>query len=77
MSQQHLNLHGYYLYYDNYDDVRYGIDYLYTLGQGEFDTLIDAAKADGTAEYHDQKYGGHYLIKYDTQYKTFSIEKTG
>lgn len=73
---QHTTIHGYPIYYEDYDQVRYGLEHLYNATQGEFDTLIDAAKMDGTAEFHDPKYGQRFILKYDFSWSTHTLERS-
>ena len=76
MDQYHLNLHGYYLYYENeqYQRDREVFNYLETLDQNEIKTFFDAAYADGEADFQTP-YGSDYKIMYDYSSKMYTLQK--
>lgn len=81
MAQTYSRAYGYYLYYDDLaaGDLRYAIDYLsgvgnYSIDRAEADTLFQAARDRGEADFEDQ-YGGSYALKYDYSNKTYTVEK--
>lgn len=68
-------IHGWHIYYENYDDLRSGIDHLsYDLDDEEVTTLLDAAKLDGKSYFQD-KYAGDYMIVYDYHSGTYQVAK--
>ena len=75
MSQSKANIHGYNVYYENYEDVKEGLNYLgYDLDANEAKTLFDAAKVDGLAEFQDE-YARNFSLLYDTSWGSYTITK--
>ncbi|GEM_PF-2200713 len=76
MADAHVNLQGYWLYYDenNYSDTKDGINYLYKLDESQLKTLFDAAKYDGEANFKSS-YGYDYKIVFDYSAKTYTLVK--
>ena len=76
MSDAHINLQGYYLYYDenNYASEKDAFSYLYKLDQSQIKTLFDAAKYDGEANFKTD-YGYDYKIVYDFSEKIYTLVK--
>ena len=76
MAQYYLNLHGYYLYYEEelYASDRDAFDYLESLNENEIKTLFDAAYADGGSEFKTT-YGNDYRIIYDYSNKMYTLAK--
>lgn len=76
MAQYHMDLHGYWLFYneEQYETDREVFDYLGTLDQGEIQTLFDAAYADGQGDFQTS-YGTDYKIMYDYSSKMYTLQK--
>ena len=76
MSDAYLNLHGYYLYYDenNYTADKDALDYMYKLDESQMKTLFDAAQMDGEANFKTD-YGYDYKIVYDYSTKMHTLLK--
>ena len=76
MSDSHVSLHGYWLYYDenNYADEKDAFNYLYKLDESQIKTLFNAAKYDGEANFKTN-YGYDYKIVYDYSAKTYTLVK--
>lgn len=77
MAQYHLNLHGYYLYYEEelYASDRDAFDYLGSLNENQVKTLFDGAYADGDAEFKTT-YGYDYKILYDYSSQMYTLVKS-
>lgn len=68
-------IHGWHVYYEDYNDLRGGIDHLsYDLDDQEVTSLLDAAKLDGKSYFQD-KYGSDYMIIYDYHSGTYQVAK--
>ena len=76
MSDAHINLQGYWLYYDenNYADEKDAFNYLCKLDASQIKTFFDAAKMDGEANFKSD-YGYDYKIMYDYSTKMYTLLK--
>ena len=76
MAQCHINLQGYYLYYEEelYQSDRDAFNFLYSLNLNQLKTFFDAAYADGSAEFKTA-YGNNYKIMYDSSSKAYTLQK--
>ena len=76
MSDAHISLYGYWLYYDenNYAAEKDVFNYLYKLDESQIKTFFDAAKMNGEANFKSD-YGYDYKIMYDYSTKMYTLVK--